>query len=619
MSVSHRTLATTMSPLLVTAVVVLLVLAMLVRIQRNPDIVIWAGVTLLLVVPVRTPAGDSRAGVLDLHDALIGLANEGVVTIAALFVVAAGIRDSGALQILTKPLLGPSTSERTAQHRIVWPAAILSMFFNNTPLVALLLPVVDDWARRYGVSVGRLLMPLSFAAILGGACTLIGTSTNLIINGWLVEATGHPGLGMFGMTSVMLPVALVGLIFVVYAGPSLLPVRKAVFEQLGDAREYVVEMEVEANSELAGKRIDEAGLRGLPGLFLIEIDRGGEILPAVSANVQLAAGDHLVFAGIVDSVVDLQRFNGLRPATDEVFKLDNTRANRRLIEAVVSNTCPLVGQTIRAGQFRTLYNAAVIAVARNGERINSKIGDIELRTGDVLLLEARPSFLDQQRNRRDFYLVSQIESAAPIDTRRAQLALAIIGALVVGVALGLCGMLQASLVAAFAMLACRCCTAANARRAIDWEILLVIAGSLALGKALQVSRLADWLGTEVITLAGTDPRVLLAAIFALSAVLAGVVTAKASAVLMLPVALAASEQLGIDIMPLVLAIMLASSMAVATPIGYPNKSDGLWTGRIPLRRLPQVWRATDRAHWCPRGDIDPACLAVYRLNKCAKR
>lgn len=559
-----------MSPLLVTAVVVLLVLAMLVRIKRNPDIVIWAGVTLLLVVPVRTPAGDSRTGVLDLHDALIGLANEGVVTIAALFIVAAGVRDSGALHFLTKPLLGPPTSERTAQHRIVWPAAFLSMFFNNTPLVALLLPVVDDWARRYGVSVGRLLMPLSFAAILGGACTLIGTSTNLIINGWLIDVTGHAGLGMFGMTSVMLPVALVGLIFIVYVGPSLLPVRKAVFEQLGDAREYVVEMEVEANSELAGKRIDEAGLRGLPGLFLIEIDRGGEILPAVSANVQLAAGDHLVFAGVVDSVVDLQRFNGLRPATDEVFKLDNTRANRRLIEAVVSNTCPLVGQTIRAGQFRTLYNAAVIAVARNGERIKGKIGDIELHTGDVLLLEARPSFLDQQRNRRDFYLVSQIESDAPIDTRRAQIALAIIGALVVCVALGLFGMLQASLVAAFGMLVCRCCTAANARRAIDWEILLVIAGSLALGKALQVSLLADWLGTEVIALAGTDPRVLLATIFALSAVLAGVVTAKASAVLMLPVALAASEQLGIDVMPLVLAIMLASSMAVATPIGYPT-------------------------------------------------
>jgi len=559
-----------MSPLLLTAIVVIFVLAMLVRANRNADIVLWAGVTVLVVVPVRHANGGLASGVLELGDALGGLANEGVVTIAALFIVAAGLRETGALRMLTDRMLGHSTSARTAQHRIVWPTAFFSLFFNNTPLVALLLPVVDDWARRYQITAGRLLMPLSFASILGGSCTLIGTSTNLIINGWLIETTGHAGLGMFEMTPLMLPIAIVGLAFVIYAGPLLLPVRTPVFEHLGDVREYVVEMEVESDSELIDKSIDEAGLRGLPGLFLVEIDRHGQTLPAVSANVRLAAGDHLVFAGIVDSVVDLQRFSGLRPATDQVFKLDNTRANRRLIEAVVSNTCPLIGKTIRAGRFRTLYNAAVIAVARNGERIKGKIGDITVQTGDVLLLEARPSFLDQQRNRRDFYLVSQVDTAAPVDTRRAQLALAIVALLVTSVAFGLLGMLQASLIAALAMVATRCCGADVARRAIDWEILLVIAGALALGKAMQVSNLANLLSEHVVVLAGDEPHLLLGSVFLLSALLAGVVTAKASAVLMLPVVLAAAEQLGINVMPLIMAVMLASSMAVATPIGYPT-------------------------------------------------
>jgi di/tricarboxylate transporter len=559
-----------MSPLLVTAAVVLFVLVLLVRSRRHPDVAIWAGVTLLLVVPVRGDKEQGHSGVLSITDALAGLANEGVVTIAALFIVAAGVRDSGALRVLTRPLLGATQDERSAQHRIIWPSALLSMLFNNTPLVALLLPAIDDWAKRYGISVGRVLMPLSFAAILGGACTLIGTSTNLIINGWLIESLGHPGLGIFGMTPVMLPIAVIGIFFVIYAGPMLLPVRTPVFEQLGDAREYVVEMEVEPGSELVGKRIDEAGLRGLPGLFLIEIDRDGQTLPAVSANVELAAGDHLVFAGIVDSVVDLQRFSGLRPATDEVFKLDDQRANRRLIEAVVSDSCPIVGRTIRAGQFRTLYNAAVIAVARNGERISGKIGDIELRTGDVLLLEARPSFVDQQRNRRDFFLVSQIDSAAPIDSRRARLALVIIGLFVIAVTSGAVSMVAGSLLAALAMLVGRCCTPDIARHSIDWQIILVISGALALGKAMQLSGLADILGTRVIEAAGTNPHLLLAAIFGLSAVLAGVITAKASAVLMLPVALAAAQQLGISVMPLAMVIMLASSMAVATPIGYPT-------------------------------------------------
>ncbi len=242
-----------MSPLLVTTAVVIFVLAVLVRTNRNPDIVIWMGVTLLIVVPVRDADGTLRTGVLELGDALGGLANEGVVTIGALFVVAAGLRNTGALQIFTTHVLGASRGARSAQHRVVWPTALLSMFFNNTPLVALLMPMVDDWARRYRIAVGKLLMPLSFASILGGACTLIGTSTNLVINGWLVESTSHPGLGLFEMTPFMVPIAVCGLLFVIYAGPYLLPVRVPVFEHLGDAREYVVEMEVEADSELVDK------------------------------------------------------------------------------------------------------------------------------------------------------------------------------------------------------------------------------------------------------------------------------------------------------------------------------------------------------------------------------
>jgi len=559
-----------MSPVLVTALVLVFVLAMLMRYGRAPDIVIWTGVTLLMVAPVRQTDGSLALGVLDAVQAFSGLANEGVVTIAALFVVAAGVRETGAMQLLVERLLGAPRSERSAQHRLVWPTALMSGFFNNTPLVAILMPVTDDWARRFRLSVSRLMMPLSFASILGGACTLIGTSTNLIINGWLIENTGHPGLGMFEITPLMLPIAVVGLIFVVYGSNALLPLRKPVFEHLENAREYVVEMEVEPNSEMVGKTIDDAGLRGLPGLFLIEIDRNGDVLPAVSGNVSLAAGDHLVFAGIVDSVIDLQRFSGLRPATDQVFKLEATRANRRLIEAVVSNTCPLIGKSVREGQFRTIYNAAIIAVARNGERVRGKVGDIELAPGDVLLLEARPSFLEQQRNSRDFYLVSQVDGADPVDRRRAPLALAILGGLVAIVTTGTLSMIQASMLAAFGMLATRCCRPLAARRAIDWEVLLVIAGALALGTAMQTSGLAALLGTWLLEGFGHSPTTVLAAIFVLASLLAGLITAKAGAVLMLPIALAASRQLGIDVMPLALAVMLASSMSVATPIGYPT-------------------------------------------------
>ena len=197
-----------------------------------------------------------------------------------------------------------------------------------------------------------------------------------------------------------------------------------------------------------GKAIQEAGLRGLPGLYLIEIDRGGEILPAVSSNISLVAEDRLIFAGVVESVVDLQRISGLRLATEQVYKMNDPRSNRVLIEAVVSNSCPLIGKSIRDGHFRTIYNAAVIAVARNGERINKKIGDIVLQPGDTLLLETRQSFAEQQRNNRDFYLVSQVEGSRPLNQEKAGLSLALLLVLIGLVTFGVMSMLQAALLIA---------------------------------------------------------------------------------------------------------------------------------------------------------------------------
>lgn len=560
-----------MTPFVATALTITVVLAALAYYNRNADVVIWTGVSLLLCTPVRAGEGEAwQLGVLSVPEALAGFANEGVVTIGALFIIAAGMRETGALRWLTNTLLGSPGSERAAHHRILWPTALLSGFFNNTPLVAMLMPIAEEWGRRFRIEPSRLLMPLSFASILGGACTLIGTSTNLIINGWLIERTDFAGLQMFSITPVMFPIAIVGVLFIIYASPYLLTSRSRPFQDLSDAREYVVEMQVEPGSELAGKTIDEAGLRGLPGLFLIDIERDKESIPAVSGNVRLRTADHLVFAGVVDSVVDLQRFEGLRPATDQVFKIDEQRQNRKLLEAVVSDACPLVGQSIRDGQFRTNYNAAIIAVARNGERVAGRIGDIVLRQGDVLLLEARPSFLEMQRYRRDFYLVSQLDTPAPINTGKARIAFVLGAAMIAMVAYGLVSMLKAAVMTAVLMLAFRCVTPSTARRSIDWEVLLVIAGALALGSAMNSSGLADYIGANVLALTAASPHGLLAATLILTATLSAVVTAKAAAVLVLPVVVASAEQLGLNFLPFAVAVMLAASMTVATPIGYPT-------------------------------------------------
>ncbi len=552
-----------------TLVILTVVLYFLVFSKRAPDAILWCGVAILMIAPVKKEAGWTL-GILPAPEALSGLANEGVVTIAAMFAIAAGLRETGALQWFSRSLMGSPSSLASAQNRIMWPTAAISAFMNNTPLVAMLLPIVDDWSKRNRLSASKLLMPLSFASILGGACTLVGTSTNLVVNGWIIEELDHPGLGMFEITLLGIPIAVMGIVYILLAQKWLLADRKPPISHGDDARQYTVEMLVEEGGWLVGKTIQEAGLRGLPGLYLVEIDRGGEIMPAVSSNITLLGNDRLVFAGVIESVVDLQRIAGLRVATEQVYKMNEPRSNRILIEAVVSNTCPLIGKSIREGHFRTIYNAAIIAVARNGERINKKIGDIVLQPGDTLLLETRKSFAEQQRNNRDFYLVSQVEGSTPPSREKAPLALGLLFTLIVLVTGGIMTMLQAALLVSGVMVLSKCCSASVARRAIDMQTLLVIAAAIGLGKAMQSSGLALVIGELMLLVGGADPTFMLVIVLCVTMLLGNVITAKAGAVLMLPIVVAISSELGVSQMPFIIAVMFASATSLATPISYPT-------------------------------------------------
>jgi len=284
------------------------------------------------------------------------------------------------------------------------PVAAVSAFLNNTPVVAMFIPVINDWCKKTGISPSKLFLPLSYAAVLGGCCTLIGTSTNLVVQAMLVDwqkaDPSVPVMGMFTLTPVGVPVAILGILYIVVVSPRLLPNRRTFLAQVADAREYTVEMLVAPGSPLDGQTIEGAGLRRLPGMYLSAIERSGETMVAVGPEQVLRAEDRLVFVGVIESVVDLQKVRGLVPATDQVFKLTASRLNRLLVEAVVSDTSPMTGRTIRDGKFRTRYDAAVIAVSRNGERLPGKIGDIELRPGDTLLLQAHDGFVKRYRNSR---------------------------------------------------------------------------------------------------------------------------------------------------------------------------------------------------------------------------
>jgi di/tricarboxylate transporter len=546
-----------------------------------PDIILIGGAVVLLVTGILSPG-----------DALAGLSNEGVATVAVLYIVGAGVRETGGVDWIAKSLFGRPKSLVMAIVRLVFPAMGLSAFMNNTPLVAMLLPAVGDFAKSQRIAPSKLMIPLSYAAILGGTMTLIGTSTNLVVQGMIIN---HPDLGpqhrlgMFAVAWVGVPAALLGGIYVVFAARYLLPDRRPALSTTDDPKEYTVEMQVEADSPLVGQTIENAGLRHLPGLFLAEIDRDGNAIPAVSPREVLRAGDQLLFVGVVESIVELQRIRGLVPATEDVFHLKAPRPQRCLIEAVVSNTCPLVGMTIRDSRFRSHYNAVVVAVARNGQRLHQKIGDIVLHAGDVLLVEAHPSFADQQRSSRDFFLVSKIDQSTPPKHELALLALGILAAMVLVVsgrdvlaviagafpalAGGLAWVPQfsifiAALLAAAAMLMTRCVSLETARKSIDWEVLLAIAASFALGAALDKSGAAKMIADITRTLAGGHPWIALALIYFVTLIVTELITNNAAAALMFPFALATANQLGVSYLPFVITVMMAASAGFATPIGY---------------------------------------------------
>jgi len=525
-------------------------------VQRAPDMVMIGAVVMLLA-----------AGVLSPEEALKGMANEGMVTVAALFVVAAAIERTGALATLVDRVLGRPATLASAQFRTMVGPGVLSAFVNNTPVVALMVPAIRDWARKNRLAVSKLLMPMNAAVVLGGLCSLIGTSTNVVVSGLVAAKRGAP-LGMFDITWLGVPLFLAGLVYLVVASRHLLRDRTPVLDPGDDPRQYTLEMIVEPGSPLAGRSIEEAGLRHLEGLFLMEIDRGGHVIAAVAPTTGLEAGDRLVFVGVLDSVVELQKIRGLRPASDQVFTLDGPRSERVLVEAVVSAQCPLVGRTIRDGHFRSTYGAVVIAVARDGERVRMKLGDITLAPGDTLLLEAGPSFIERQRTSRHFWLVSQVDDSNPPRHERAWIAGMILAGMVLAATLEIVPMVAAALVAACAVVATRCISSNEARRSIEWESLLLIAASFGLARAMEKTGLAEAVAHTTIAAAGDRPHLVLAALYLVTMVFTELMSNNAAAVLTFPIAWQTASDLGVAPMPFIMAITVAASCGFATPMGY---------------------------------------------------
>ena len=537
--------------------VILICLFFLVGTSISVDIILFAGLAVIFI-----------SGILPAEQALSGFSNEGMLTVAALYIVAAGLRETGAIHFIVRKVMGDARTVKKAQLRIMSPVMIMSAFLNNTPIVASFIPALERWSRISQIPVSKILIPLSYAAILGGTCTLIGTSTNLIINGLMIQDGSLETIGLFEPALIGIPVAIAGFLYLMVFGDSLLPERGSSLDTFQDPREYTIEMIVDTESSLNGKTIEDAGLRNLPGLYLIEIQRNERTIPAVGPYELLKGNDRLIFTGIVDSIMDLRQISGLIPATDQVFKLNAPRNEREMIEAVVSRSNPLIGRTIKDGNFRDRYDAVVIAVSRSGERINEKIGDITLKIGDVLLLEAHPNFVKKYRNSSEFYLVSSIEDSTPITYEKAWVAgLSLIG-MVTLAATGILSMLQAAIVASGFLLVTKSFRYANALDSVDWRVLIAIASALGLGSALEYTGTAEFLATNLLSFAGDNPTLALALTYLATWLLTEMITNNAAAVLVFPVALSLAATLGVEFMPFAMVMIVAASASFSSPIGY---------------------------------------------------
>ena len=540
----------------ITIVTVLGMFTILLFTKWRSDIVFLGAIGVLFVT-----------GVLDAKTAFSGFGNTSVVTVGVLFVVVAGLMHTGVLQCIVRFLLGTPDNYRKAVVRLMLPVAVLSSFLSNTTVVSLFVNIVKMWAKKLNVSPSKLLIPLSYASGMGGVCTLIGTPPNLIISG-LYEAKTDEAMNILSTTIPGLFCLAVGVLSVI-AMRRLLPDRKAPENAFESASEYTVELQVPSDNPNIGKTLGEAGLYHVKGGSLIEMHHFDDTPMPITENEPVMGGDHLVYAGQIDELAELAHTHKLVSSDHHVFFYNELDNYSKLRTAYVTFTSSLIGTTIGGSTFEKDNNMVLAAVARSGERINEAPRKVVLKAGDTLLfvcprnINLKTSTLQEDLHFFDSDAVPNIGYGTIIST-------IIMIAMVAVSALGILPLLQCAFLAAAAMLICRCCNMEQAMRAINWEILMVFAGSAVLGIAIQETGIAERLANGILDICGTNPIVVMTAICFVGTFVTEFISNTAAGAMFFPIMYQAAEKLGYEPFPFLIALMISVSSSFATPIGSPT-------------------------------------------------
>ena len=504
-------------------------------------------------------------GVLSADEILMGFANEQIATIMLLLVIGGILNRSSILDLGFKKLFSNVKSYSGFIFRMVTGVSFTSAFINNTPIVAILIPYVYKWGKTNNINSSKLMIPLSFAAILGGTATLVGTSTNLLVNGLAMEY-GLESLGVFDFTIVGLPLIFIGLIYLLIFGNKMLPNKTDPLEDFTESpRKYIAEVRVNPNSELVGKTIMEANLRHLDDLFLAEIIREDELIAAVSSNDVLQARDILLFAGDVNTISDMiENVPGLSISKS----VKEFSEHAELIEVIVTPGSKLVNNSVKQSSFRNRFDATVVAIHRDGEAINGKLGNVTLQSGDVLLLVTGNDF-NKRNHRGNFTVLSKIKDLSKLDVKRSLLVLFGLLASIVMSVMGIMSLFNGLLILLGIITITRIVAFRELKDLIDTNLLVLAALALSLGTAIHKTGAADIVANFVVnSFEGFGVIGVLLAIYLITNILTEIMTNIAAASLSFPLAISAAMSMGVDPKPFVLVVAIAASASFITPIGY---------------------------------------------------
>ena len=548
-----------------TLVVILACLVGMAREYLSPDIVLLGALGLLILT-----------GVVDLDLALAGFANPTLLAIGSLFVVAAGLRETGVLDRGTQALLGAKRDLRRALLRLTTVTGFGSAFLNNTPVIAMGMPAVMKWGRDRRISPSKLLIPLSFASILGGTCTLLGTSTNLVADG-LLRSHGFEGLGFFELAAVGLPLLVLGIGYLVFVAPRLLPERPDVVDRREEAERGEVEMEIEPFSPLVGRRVQEMEERDWPGgdgVEFVRAQRSGPVAEPVRRAETLREGDRVTLrAGRRRTLRGRAGELGMRPVEQPPPIVPELEEETEYREAVIPEGSPLVGESLEETNFRKRYRANITGVVRNGDYVKGPLAEITLRPGDTLLVEGRPGFTEAFQDVTEFVLVERVEEVEEEEVEeepgRPVVAVVILVGVVLLTLLEVTHISVAALMGALVMVGLGLLTPSEARRSVDWSVLIVIGAALGLASAVETSGAADVVATALVDVGAEFGAMgVLASTVVATMIFTVIITNNAVVALMFPIAVAAAGAQGVDPRPFVVAVTVSASISLVTPLGY---------------------------------------------------